>query len=127
MENIKIRSNFDGLMLGALYIAPKNPKGIIQIVHGMAEHKERYIPFMEFLADNGFVVIINDHRGHGESVKESKDLGYFYTDDIKAIVGDMYQVTNYIKDKFSDLPFYIFLIVWVLSLQEYIYKNTITS
>ena len=54
-------------------------RAIIQLVHGMCEHKERYIPFMEYLAEQGFVTVIHDHRGHGKgaSVPE-RDLGYMY-------------------------------------------------
>lgn len=53
-------------------------KGIVQISHGMAENKERYVDFMEFLAQNGYVSMIHDHRGHGKSVIQKDDLGYFY-------------------------------------------------
>ncbi|MBQ5970489.1 MAG: lysophospholipase [Clostridia bacterium] len=52
-------------------------KAVVQIAHGMAEHKERYIKFMETLCDNGFAVYINDHLGHGKSVKNDDELGYF--------------------------------------------------
>ena len=42
-ENIK--SSSDGLNLSIAYSIPsEKPKGIIQISHGMAEHKERYFP-----------------------------------------------------------------------------------
>ena len=46
----------------------KDIRGIVQLVHGKNEHKGRYIAFMRFLASNGFLTIINDHRGHGESI-----------------------------------------------------------
>ena len=75
----KIASPSDGLALSIIICEPMTaPKGIVQIVHGMCEHKERYIPFMEFLAANGFASVIHDHRGHGESVRSAEDLGYFY-------------------------------------------------
>ena len=76
------KSRFDGIQISCLVTQPEagNPcKGIVQFAHGMCEHKERYLPFMEFLSSNGYVCVINDHRGHGESVIESEDLGYFYT------------------------------------------------
>ena len=73
----------DGLEISVMTCVPQtapgvSPKGIVQLVHGMCEHKERYIPFMEFLARNGYAGIIHDHRGHGESVRSREDLGYFY-------------------------------------------------
>lgn len=52
-------------------------KGIIQIAHGIAEHIERYYRFMTFMADNGYIVVGNDHLGHGQSYKVLGDKGYF--------------------------------------------------
>lgn len=49
-------------------------RGLIHIVHGMAEHIERYGDFAEFLSENGFAVVGFNHQGHGE---DSKALGYF--------------------------------------------------
>ena len=60
----KISSPSDGLEISILLCGPAagTPKGIVQIVHGMCEHKERYIPFMEYLAANGFFSIIHAYR-----------------------------------------------------------------
>lgn len=44
------------------------------IVHGMAEHQQRYQRFAQFLADNGIVVMTFDHLGHGQRATESKSL-----------------------------------------------------
>jgi len=44
-----IKSNSDGLTLSIAYSLPKGKsKGIIQFSHGMAEHKERYFPLMQY-------------------------------------------------------------------------------
>ena len=77
------------------------PKGIIQLVHGMCEHKERYVPFMEFMADNGYASIIHDHRGHGESVRSIDDLGYFYEGGYMAMIEDVMAVTRMACEEFS--------------------------
>ena len=54
MKFDSIVSSSDGLKLDIAYIVPKSDVlGVIQISHGMAEHKERYFDFMEFLANNG--------------------------------------------------------------------------
>ena len=48
-----IISPVDGLKLSFIYAEPAAaPRGIVQIAHGMCEHKERYIPLMEFLCRN---------------------------------------------------------------------------
>ncbi len=102
-----ITSNQDNLKISVLEYAAKNPKAIIQIAHGMCEYKERYEPLMKHLCKQGFIVVINDHRGHGKSVKTKEDLGYFYDDTGEYLVEDLHQITNYIKDKYPNLPVYL--------------------
>ena len=105
----KIKSSSDNLELELAYIEPKEEiKGVVQISHGMSEHKERYYDFMEYLKNQGYIVVLNDHRGHGSSVKNKEDLGYFYTEDISYIINDLYDVTKYIKNKYKDKKIYLF-------------------
>lgn len=104
-----IKSSSDGLKIELAYSIPQNEiKGIVQFSHGMSEHKERYFNFMEYLSNNGYVCIINDHRGHGNSVKNKNDLGYFYTEDVNYIIDDLYDITNYIKNRFPNKKLYLF-------------------
>ena len=74
----------------------------------MAEHKERYIPFMEYLAKHGFACFINDHRGHGSSVENQEKLGWFGKNGANGLVSDLRQVTDYAKSLYPALPFYLF-------------------
>lgn len=109
IENKKIKSNQDGLELEMSIIKPQGEiKGIVQISHGMAEHKERYYPFMEYLVQQGYVAVIHDHRGHGVSVKKQEDLGYFYDDKAEYIVEDLHQITNYIKSQYPNKKLILF-------------------
>ena len=103
-KEFTLKSNRDNLSLSVFMMVPKNPIGIVQIAHGMTEHKERYYDFMEFLSTNGYITIINDHRGHGKSIKEADDLGYMYDDTSDYIVDDLHQVTEHIKKEYPDLP-----------------------
>ena len=107
-------SGSDGLPLSVLRIEPDNSaniKGVVQLVHGMAEHKERYIDFMKFLAQKGYVTVIHDNRGHGESVKNKDDLGYLYTEGYRAFIEDIHEITidtkRYVRDEIGreDFPF----------------------
>lgn len=50
-------------------------RGVVQLVHGMAEHIERYDSFARFLAGLGYVVFGHDHIGHGKSVSSTDELG----------------------------------------------------
>ena len=93
-------SGSDSLPLAVLRIEPAEPediKGIVQIVHGKNEHKGRYAAFMRYLAQNGYMTIINDHRGHGESVLDVKDRGYLYKGGSKALIEDLHEITLEVK------------------------------
>lgn len=108
-EHLFLKSKQDGLDLYVTIFMPEDkPKGIVQFAHGMIEHQVYYYDFMEFLTKKGYITIINDHRGHGKSVKSEKDLGYFYDDSAEFVVEDLHQVTMYAKERFKDLPVYLF-------------------
>lgn len=107
-KSFSLTSFQDGLVLDVLTIMPDSPKALLQLAHGMCEHKERYIPFMEYLARLGFGCIISDHRGHGKSVKDPEDLGYFYENGGPSLVKDLHQVTRFIRREYPDLPFFLF-------------------
>jgi len=104
-----LKSKCDGLKIYVTVYKPdKKEKGIVQFSHGMVEHQIYYYDLMEYLCNKGYVCIINDHRGHGKSVKNDDDLGYFYDEKAEYVVEDLHQVTLYIKDKYKDLPVYLF-------------------
>lgn len=72
-------SSHDGkTQIKALLWSPEtvttNPKGIIQITHGMEEHIGRYAEFADHLASKGFVVCAQDLLGHGLSVTDPDKL-----------------------------------------------------
>ena len=41
-------------------------RGVVQIVHGIAEYVERYDDFANFLTSRGYAVVAEDHMGHGK-------------------------------------------------------------
>lgn len=85
----------------------KEPKGIIQIIHGMAEHSGRYDDFAQFLNSIGYIVYATDHRWHGKTAKKMKDIGYVKANDIFHMVKDEQLFTLLLKEKYKDLPFFI--------------------
>lgn len=96
-------------MLSIAVLEPSvEPKGIFQIVHGMAEHKERYYPFMETLAAEGYVAVIGDIRGHGESVKTPADLGFLYDGGWKGMVEDVNVIIDWALGEYGELPVTLF-------------------
>uniref|UniRef100_UPI0040282967 alpha/beta fold hydrolase n=1 Tax=Candidatus Ventrenecus sp. TaxID=3085654 RepID=UPI0040282967 len=108
-ETIKMNSKQDDLPIEiTLYIPEKDIKGIVQISHGMAEHKEKYENFLTFLCQNGFAAAISDHRGHGKSILKKEDLGYFYDETSDFIVEDLHDITLLLKEKYPDKPLILF-------------------
>jgi len=86
-----------------------SPVGTVQIAHGIAEHSLRYRPFMEFLASNGYVVIVNDHLGHGKSITGECDLGFFAEDHgWDMVIGDMHTLFGIITERYPNLPHFLF-------------------
>ena len=110
IENITIPSEADGLPLSVCLVTPDSgqPKALVQLAHGMAEHKERYLPFMEYLADHGYAALINDHRGHGASVRDPGNLGFFYAGGAGALVLDLHQLTRWLHSRFPGRKLFLF-------------------
>lgn len=97
-------SAHDGLNISFAHCHADDPRAVLVIVHGMAEHKERYYPFMEFLAKNGVASVIEDHRGHGKSIRSNIDLGYFGDNGADGLISDVRQLTEYARAKYPDIP-----------------------
>ena len=86
----------------------KEPVGVLQIVHGMAEYIDRYDDFAKYMTEHGFNVIGHDHLGHGCSVSDERDYGFFAEENgDKIVIEDMHSVTQYAKEKWEELPNFI--------------------
>ena len=86
----------------------KEPVGVLQIVHGMAEYIDRYDNFAKYMTEQGFNVIGHDHLGHGHSVSDERDYGFFAEENgDKIIIEDMHSVTQYAREKWEELPNFI--------------------
>ncbi len=86
-------------------------KGMVCLVHGMAEHALRYDFFAEALNKEGFVVYCEDHRGHGKSMEEGK-AGVLYEDGWNGVVLDLKQLTDLMNKEYPNLPLFIFGNSW---------------
>ena len=106
IQNFSLPASSDSLRLAGIEVAPDSggPKGIVQLLHGMCDHKDRYLPFMRFLASQGFVCVIHDHRGHGASVRDSSDLGFMYRGGWRAMVDDAHEVNSWSPGRHPHLP-----------------------
>ena len=99
-------------------------KGVIQIVHGMAEHTNRYLEAARYFADNGYAVIMHDHAGHGKSVKDDSMLGFFCEKDgYKRLVEDVKSVTEMAKKLWQGKK----IVIWGHSMGSFITRNYLAS
>ena len=102
---------FDSCGAGRIHVCkwmPEGtPKAALQIVHGIAEFAERYDDFANYLADRGFVVVSEDHMGHGGSIDGGSTQGYF-TGGWFAAVEDTYTLARSTMEEYPDIPFVLF-------------------
>jgi len=87
---------------------PLPRKGVVQILHGAAEHSNRYGRFAEFLNGSGCVVYAHDHRGHGQTAVRSGRLGVAGDDAWNNMVNDAKQLTDIIRKGYAHLPIILF-------------------
>ncbi len=83
-------------------------KGVVQLVHGMQEHIDRYSDFAKFLAENGYIVVGHSHLGHGDSVTTKEENGYFAEKDgWWRLVEDVHLLQNKVQKKYPDINYII--------------------
>ena len=81
-------------------------KGIVQLVHGIAEHTARYADFAEYLTKNGYIVVAEDHMGHGESISDALPRGCI-RGGWDAMTADVHALTELAKQRRPELPFFL--------------------
>ncbi len=90
------------------YVASNKPLASILILHGMAEHQTRYLPFAEYLVNQGYDVYCYDHRGHGKETKLS-ELGFLAKEDgYYLLVNDALHISEYIVQNNRCSKFFLF-------------------
>lgn len=83
-------------------------KGIVHILHGMAEHAGRYDAFARYLSSAGFAVVAHDHIGHGPACRPG-DLGHIPLDEgAAAMLSDVDAVRAFALGRFGEVPYVVF-------------------
>ncbi|MBQ7736514.1 MAG: lysophospholipase [Oscillospiraceae bacterium] len=91
------------------YLPEGNAVGIVQIVHGIAEHVARYDDFAGFLADNGYIVVAHDQLGHGKSVAGEDSIGFFSEEGgWGKAVEDIHKLHDLTAERYPGKPYFIF-------------------
>lgn len=102
---------FDSCGAGQIHYCKWTPegeiRGIVQIVHGIAEFVERYDDFANFLNSQGYLVVAEDHMGHGQSIGEDGVRGYFQGGWFAA-VNDTMKLMKDTMAEFPGVPYVLF-------------------
>lgn len=96
-----------GKIHGCRWIPEQPPVAIVQIIHGIAEFVERYDGFSQYLNRLGYLVVAEDHMGHGKSINGKGIQGYFHGGWFTA-VEDSYQLLKSTRQEFPNLPYVLF-------------------
>ena len=106
-ESFTIPSNGIGQLHCCRWMPEGEPKAVLQIVHGIAEYIERYDDFAGFLNGLGYVVVAEDHMGHGQTVGAEGTQGYFEGGWFTA-VSDSYALLRKTKAEYPQIPYVLF-------------------
>jgi alpha-beta hydrolase superfamily lysophospholipase len=79
-----------------------DPAGIVQVLHGLGEHADRYARFASAAVAGGFTVVCHDHRGHGPHATEP---GHFAdTNGWHKVNKDVKDVNDAIREAYPEVP-----------------------
>ena len=107
--NAETLNSATGAELHTYSCVPQDPKAIVQINHGMAEHAGRYGRFAEVLFDAGFGVYAHDHRGHGQTAASDSAQGMFAGKDGWAkVLSDVGEINSHIQATHPNTPIVCF-------------------
>lgn len=84
-------------------------RGVVQLLHGVGEHAQRYGALAAALAAAGFTVYADDHRGHGRTGMaqhggDAGRLGRLGAGGIPAVVAGCEQLTGIVRSENPGLP-----------------------
>ena len=126
----------DGFELGYYsWIPRKKTRAVVQIVHGMAEHAARYEHLAKALNKAGYSVYGDDHRGHGISIHEPSERGFFSDKDgWDRVIEDTYSLTQMILKEEPDKEIFLlghsmgsFIVRDLMSLYGAAYSGVVIS
>lgn len=84
------------------------PRGVLQIAHGVTEHILAYEEVAEYFTEKGFLVVGNDHLGHGLSIAEGAQPMYFGPEGSWRLVEeDLYTCYKLTKERYADIPYFL--------------------
>jgi alpha-beta hydrolase superfamily lysophospholipase len=80
------------------------PRGAVQIAHGLAEHAGRYDRLATALNGAGYLVYAHDHHGHGGTGEAAGSLGSFGAAGWAGLVADVATIGRWVAEQQPELP-----------------------
>lgn len=109
MKEISFTSfNEHDTIKGWIYTPIREPRGIVQIVHGFGEHSRRYMHMILALNEAGFVVAADDHVGHGKTAADSGNWSDWGDKGYMTMAEDEHILREIVQEKYPNLPYVIF-------------------
>lgn len=103
-----LSSNQTHRLYHEFFVPQSEVRACLLIVHGMTEHSARYHDFAQFLCNHGVLVLLYDQLGHGQTVKDQYELGFFDKNHaVQTLSKDVVTMANALKNKaksLSDAP-----------------------
>ncbi|WP_231895072.1 alpha/beta hydrolase, partial [Gordonia sp. 852002-10350_SCH5691597] len=99
-------------IFGWVYEPATKTRGIIHIVHGLGEHSRRYLRLITKLLDAGFVVVADDHAGHGKTAMTSGVWADAGDDADQVVVADERILRDKVRELYPNLPYVVFGHSW---------------
>lgn len=84
------------------------PVAIVQLVHGMAEHIDRYADFAGFLTEAGIGVCAENHIGHGATAPTAEELGHMPPDGKRILIADVHALRTSVQETYAGVPYFLF-------------------
>lgn len=91
-----------------IYTPIRQPRGVVQLVHGFGEHSRRYLHMILKLNEAGFVVAADDHVGHGKTAADSGNWSDWGDKGFMTMAEDEHTLRNIVREKYPTLPYFMF-------------------
>jgi alpha-beta hydrolase superfamily lysophospholipase len=123
MERFELVAS-DGVRLKCLRWTPTGvPRAAIHIAHGMGEHAARYDRLGTRLVAEGFHVVADDHRGHGETAAPGR-LGDIGPDGWNRMIADAAEINAHLASVAPDAPRVLLgHSMGAMLAQQYVYRH----
>lgn len=107
-----ISSNGHDKVYAWKFLPKKEQIGVIHLIHGFGEHTQRFSCIINYFNDSGFIVVADDHIGHGVTGICNKNLGVAFPVSYLLYLDDEKKIYDIIQNNYSTLPFFMYGHSW---------------